>query len=223
MGTVSQVRLMQLCSSTLPVGGFTYSQGVERAVECQWVTTEDDLRNWLIDLMKTNLQQLEIPVFLRMAEAYKQGDHLALQRWSDTLLAYRETSELRQEESNRGRAMLRLIVDLAIPVDDELRPIIAKTQTAGFALAAQEWTISIPEAAQGFAWTWLENLVIAGVKLVPLGQVSGQRILMDLAESLADCVEKGLAVTDDELGSSSPALAYASSKHETQYTRLFRS
>ena len=90
-------------------------------------------------------------------------------------------------------------------------------------MAITQWNIPLKQAAQGFAWAWLENSVIAGVKLIPLGQVAGQRILRDLTEPLSQAVEAGLYLDDDDIGSSSPALAYASARHETQYTRLFRS
>lgn len=220
---VSLIRLLQLCSSALPIGGFTYSQGIEWAVEGHWVNSENDLRAWLLDLIKTNLQQLEIPVFLRMLSACEDNDELALKRWSDILLAYRETSELRLEENNRGRAMTRLLIDLEVEASIDLQSTLAKTQTAGFALAVNQWGIPVNIAAHGFAWTWLENLVISGVKLIPLGQVSGQRILRDLAKPLATSVEQGLEILDEDIGSSSPALAHASARHETQYTRLFRS
>ena len=219
----SLIRLMQLSSSVLPVGGFTYSQGLEWAVECQWVRTEDELRLWLIDLIETTLQDLEIPILVRMMQACDEQDKLNLSRWADILLAHRETSELRLEEQNRGRAMARLLEDLEMNLALQWKMVLAKSQTAGFALALSQWQIPLQLGAQGFAWAWLENMVISGVKLIPLGQMAGQRVLRDLAEPLALAIEKGLSVSDENIGSSAPALAYASARHETQYTRLFRS
>jgi urease accessory protein len=219
----SLIRLMQLSSSALPVGGFTYSQGLEWTVECEWIRTEDELRDWLADLIDSNLQYLEIPVLVRMMQACEEKDELALARWIDILLAHRETSELRLEEMNRGRAMARLLEGLEVELAGKWKLILAKSQTAGFALALSQWQIPLKSGAQGFAWAWLENLVISGVKLIPLGQMAGQRILRDLAAPLAVAVEKGIEVSDENIGSSSPALAYASARHETQYTRLFRS
>lgn len=217
------LRLLQLCSSTLPVGSFTYSQGLEWAVERGWIRNSQDLSDWLADLVDTSLAQVEIPVLARLYAACEQGDARALSRWSEWLLANRETRELRDEERNRGRAFASLLVDLDVPQAAEWRETLAESQSAGFALACVAWRIPLPQAAEGFAWAWLENLTLAGVKLVPLGQTAGQRILRDLGEVASRAVQRGLVLPDEAMGASAPALAIASSRHETQYTRLFRS
>jgi urease accessory protein len=221
--TPASIRLFQLCSSALPVGGFTYSQGIEYAVECGWITSEADLKNWLTDLIETNLVRVDIPLLKRMYEACIEEDETTLNRWCQQLIAYRETAELRSEERNRGRAMASLLVDLEVTHAKDWRKTLDQSQLAGMALACHDWHIQLNDMVLGFAWSWLENMVISGVKLVPLGQVAGQRILHELAELLTDNVSKGLALDDSEIGSSSPALAYVSARHETQYTRLYRS
>ena len=81
----------------------------------------------------------------------------------------------------------------------------------------------IPAFMLGLVWGWLENLVLSAVKIIPLGQTAGQRILRDLADVASHAVQRGLTLPDDDMGASAPALAVASSRHETQYTRLFRS
>jgi urease accessory protein len=217
------MRLLQLCSGTLPIGGFTYSQGIEWAVECGWVTDEASLTDWLTDLIDTSLAQVEIPVLARLYQACEQGDADSLSYWSDWLMASRETRELRDEERNRGRALASLLVELEVPRAGEWRDTLADCQSAGFALAAQAWSIPLEQAAQGFAWAWLENLALAGVKLIPLGQTAGQRALRDLGDTASHAVQRGLSLPDEDMGASAPALAIASSRHEIQYTRLFRS
>jgi urease accessory protein len=223
MPNTSLIRLLQLSSSVLPVGGFTYSQGLEYAVECGWVKSEQDLHHWLTDLIQHNLQGLDIPVLVRLYQACEQGDELMLNHWVQQLIAYRETSELRAEEQNRGRAMTKLLKDLDFDQAQQWQATLNKTQLAGMALAGQQWQINVEQLVQGYAWSWLENMVISGVKLIPLGQAAGQRLLRDLANELTQACELGRQLTDDEIGSSTPALAYASAMHETQYTRLYRS
>jgi len=217
------LRLLQLCSGTLPVGGFTYSQGIEWAVECGWIKDQATLTEWLADLIGTSLAQVEIPALARLYRACEQGDADRLAHWSDWLLACRETRELRDEERNRGRALASLLVELDVPRAVAWRDTLGRCQSAGFALAARAWDIPLVQTAQGFAWAWLENLALAGVKLIPLGQTAGQRLLRDLGEAVTLAVQRGLALDDEDMGASAPALAIASSRHETQYTRLFRS
>ncbi len=217
------IRLLQLCSGSLPIGGFGFSQGIEWAVAAGWIHDQASLGDWLRDLAATNLAYVEMPLLARLHRAVETGDTHALNQGCQWLLANRETSELRDEERHRGRALATLLVDLELPRAREWRPILASCQSAGFALAAVGWGIPLPKAALGLAWGWLENLILAGVKLIPLGQTAGQRLLRDLGPGLVTAVHLGLNLADSELGSSAPALAIASSRHPHQYCRLFRS
>jgi urease accessory protein len=217
------LRLLQLVSPSLPVGGFTYSQGIEWAVECGWIKTAQDLEAWLEDQLATTIARLDLPVLLRLHKAVETEDLKALQQWNDFLLACRETAELRLEERNRGRALADLLVKLELSGSEPWKTVLSESQLAGFAFAAQRWSIPIEQAALGYAWSWLENLVLAAVKLIPLGQTQGQQVLQRLSPTIPSLLPLARQLQDDEIGAANPALAIASSLHETQYTRLFRS
>ncbi|WML89594.1 urease accessory protein UreF [Thiothrix lacustris] len=217
------LRLLHLVSPTLPIGSFTYSQGIEWAVECGWVTCPADLRGWLESQLHGSITQLDIPVLQRLYQAVEQRDTARLAHWIDILNASRETSELLLEEKNRGRALTDLLIALEIPHAAAWKPLLAQSQSAAFALAAVHWHIPLQDAAGGYVWSWLENLVLSAVKIIPLGQTQGQKILHQMTPLIPAAVVQGLQVADDDIGAASPALAIASSRHETQYTRLFRS
>lgn len=217
------LRLLHLVSPALPTGAFSYSQGIEWAVERGWIRTVEDLECWLADQMDASLSWLDLPLLARMHEAAAARDREGMQRWIDWLLAGRETAELRAEEAQRGRALAELLVALDLAGARPWQALLARSQAAGFAFAAAAWAIPPREAAIGYTWAWLENLVLAAVKLVPLGQTQGQRALARLVAQVPALVERALSVGEGEIGASSPALAIASSAHETQYTRLFRS
>lgn len=217
------LRLLQLVSPSLPVGAFAYSQGIEWAVEAGWIRTADDLKAWLLDQIEETLVHLEIPLLARLRAACAAHDRERLEALVANLLAWRETAELRAEERQRGRAMAQLLVALDIERAAHWRDSLTPSALAGFALACEHFGLNAKAAGLGYAWSWLENLVLAGVKLVPLGQSDGQRLLLQLADALPEAVDRGLAVSDQDIGASLPALALASSLHETQYSRLFRS
>lgn len=220
---VRLVRLLQLSSPTLPVGAFSYSQGLEYAVDCGWVSGFESFRQWLTACARESLVCLELPVLLRLYDAARRGDHDALGHWVDLLVASRETREMRTEESARGRAMVQVLVALDVAIPDKLREALATSQLAGVAFAGAHWDLPAGSLAAAHAWSWLENQVTAGIKLIPLGQSDGQRLLFELGAALMELVEHARTVGDDEIGATCPALAIASSLHETQYTRLFRS
>lgn len=220
---LAQLRLMQLVSPALPIGGFTYSQGLEYAVEAGWVHDQGSLEDWVLGLLHDNISYLEVPILSRLYHACVARDLEAMKAWGRYCLAARETSELRTEEQQRARALTRLLTDLQVQNAEHYQPALLYCQAAPYALAAVSWGIRLPEAALGYTWSWLENLVAAAIKLVPLGQTDGQRVQLALAEAVPEVVHKGLSLGDHEMGASAPALAIASSLHETQYTRLFRS
>lgn len=214
---------MQLVSPSLPVGGYTYSQGIEWAVEAGWIRNATDLESWLADQLHNSIARVDLPLLGRMQRAASARDLAALDHWVALLLATRETAELRLEETNRGRALADLLIAWGLADARECKPLLARSQLAGFAFAASAWGIAPDSAALGYAWSWLENLVLAGVKLVPLGQTQGQKVLARLIERIPVAVADASGLADDAIGASTPALAIASSAHETQYTRLFRS
>lgn len=220
---LGRLRLMQLVSPALPIGAFTYSQGLEWAAEAGWVTDAATLSDWLKGLMDDGLGHLELPILLRLYRACRHADPQAIGRWGRHLYASRETRELRAEESNRARALITLLTDLEIRQATDWREQLVHCQAAPFALAAVHWRIGIEDCLLGYAWGWLENQVAAAIKLVPLGQTTGQRVQLQLAGHLPATVECAMKIEDDDIGAGAPAMAIASACHETQYTRLFRS
>ena len=228
MGTMAdhslqRLHLMHLVSPSLPTGAFTYSQGLEWAVECGWVADEESLQQWTGDLMVSSMVSLDLPVLQRMYLACVEGSHRELAYWTDFLLASRETRELRHEERNRGRAMLALLPELGMAAGEEFMPALGESQLGGFAFAAAHWEIPVEETLSGYLWSWLENMTLAGVKIIPLGQSAGQRVLSRLTRRIPECIQRSRQFSDDEIGSSTPAQAIASCLHETQYTRIYRS
>ncbi|MCB1849866.1 MAG: urease accessory protein UreF [Gammaproteobacteria bacterium] len=217
------LRLMQLVSPALPIGGFTYSQGLEWAIEAGWVQDPESLGDWLEGLIDESLGYLDLPVLVRLHDACVRRDPAALARWGKILYASRESRELRAEERQRARALVSLLRDLAIAAAVDWRSELLHCQAAPFALAAVHWGIAVEACLLGYAWAWLESQVAAAVKLVPLGQTDGQRVQLALAAQLPAAVARALQLADEEIGAGAPALAIASARHETQYTRLFRS
>ncbi|MCF7984304.1 MAG: urease accessory protein UreF [Thiohalocapsa sp.] len=220
------LRLLQLVSPSLPVGGYSYSGGIEWAVEAGWIRNARDTREWLSDLLAQSLCRVDLPLLARMQAAAGADDVDAMAGWIELLHALRETAELRAEEAARGRALADLMVSLDMldaGAGSDWRGLLARSQLAAFGYAGAAWRIPGAELLQGYSWNWLEGQALAAVKIVPLGQTEGQRLLSALAAEIPVAIETALGLDDDRIGASTPALAIASSNHETQYTRLFRS
>ncbi|HIF9261629.1 urease accessory protein UreF [Photobacterium damselae] len=220
---LADLRLYQLISPSLPVGSFTYSQGLEWAIECGWISDPQTLKQWLTQQLLDSIATLELPVLYKMIDALTKRKTQQAQEWSQLIVASRETKELRAEERQRGYAFAQLLPKLGIELSEEELAMVKQTQIAAFALAGIHWKIPNHQLAKGYLWAWLENAVMAGVKLVPLGQTAGQQLIFELAEMIPIALEKSLTWPDNNIGSFTPAQVIASCRHETQYTRLFRS
>lgn len=224
MGTdLALLRLLQLVSPGLPIGMYCYSQGLERAIDDGWISNAAETAEWIGGLMDSCLTRIDLPILARLYDAWECGNLEMVGYWSKTLIACRETAELRAEDRQTGQALARLLDSLAI---SDMQPWIRKpeaTLATLFGFAAVNWGISKRETATGYLWGWLENQVLCAVKLVPLGQAAGQRLLFNLSGKVPVLVDKALSLTDNDIGGSAFGLALASSRHEMQYSRLFRS
>jgi urease accessory protein len=224
MNHLALLNFLQLTNSALPVGAYSYSEGLEQLVFWETIKDEQSLKHWLEHELNWGAIRLEAAVMLRAYQAAKLGNLETLAYWNAWASAARETEELREQSWQMGRALTRLLQQL----QPQLAPTIAAcanpcNYAIAFAIVAAHWQITAQTAVLGYLHSWATNLIGAGVKLIPLGQTSGQQLLLNLHISILDSTEKILALEDDELSSCSWGLALASMAHETQYTRLFRS
>jgi urease accessory protein len=216
------LRLLQLVSPSLPVGAYSYSQGLESAVEAGIVRDAASAQGWIGDVLAISMQGMEAPVLLRLADAWKRGDMESAQRWNAEFVASRETSELRAETLQMAYSLRNLLRDLGEDTS-RLEAIEDLAYPAAFAFAVARWNIDAREALAAYLFAWLENQMLAALKSVPLGQTDGQRILLALASRIPAVVESATAALDGELANFAPGLALLSARHETQYSRIFRS
>jgi urease accessory protein len=217
--------LMWLASPALPVGGFSYSEGLESAVDAGVVHDGASAGDWLADQLHLSLARADLPLLAAAHAAWVAHDAARVAELNTWMLATRETAELRAQNEQMGRSMLEWLRQRG---DDARVTTLAALQPApawpiAFALAAVQTGAAAREALLAFGFSWAENQVQAALKAVPLGQSAGQRILARLAQDLPAAVDAALAVGDDARQAFTPMLAIRSAQHETQYSRLFRS
>ena len=216
-------QLLRLASPMLPVGAYAYSQGMEWAVEEGAVKDEKSAVRWIADLLCFNVGTLEAPLWRGLYRAWQERDVDSARRLNERFVAIRETAEFRSETLQMGGA-LKAVLDATREIDTGLLDQIESPAfPTAFSFAAHGLGVPLQEGLTGYLWAWGENQVSAAMKLVPLGQSSGQRILVHLIALLPEIAGKALAMPEGDLSNFSPGLAIASSRHETQYTRLFRS
>ena len=226
MSDAALLQLMWLASPALPVGGFSYSEALESAVEAGLATTEAQASDWLVDQLHLGLGRSDLAVAASAFEAWQHRDLGSLRSLNDWVSRTRETSELRQQTQQMGRSLVEWLKNRAVP-DDRVAQLAAlppaPTWPVAFALAAAQTGAGVQQALLSFAFGWAENMVQAALKAVPLGQNAGQRILERLTREIVPAVEHAMQRPEAERQSFAPMLAILSSQHETQYSRLFRS
>lgn len=234
------LRILHLASPALPIGAFHFSQALEYAVDAAWVRDERSAFAWIAGLAENALGTLDLPVLARLHAAWLSDDMAAVHRWNSFLIAARETEELRAEDRHTGDALRKILAGLdTLELSSNAPPPASSSGTnasvrglpahsgfgyaAMFALACARWSVPESDMVQAYAWAWAENQVLAAIKLVPLGQTAGQRMLAALIPRLTDISSAALRLDDDSLGVCAVMHGIASARHELQYTRLFRS
>ncbi len=217
------VRLLQLASPSLPVGAYSYSQGLEAAVEAGVIRDAKTASTWIGDVLEISLRHMEAPIFLRLVAAWEERDSRQAKRWNAEFIASRESAELRAETLQMGYSLRTLLASLGMENATELEAFDELAFPTAFAFAVAAWKIDAREALAAYLFAWIENQVLASLKCVPLGQTDGQRVLLDLSGRIAAVVEGAAALADEDLCSLAPGLALLSARHETQYSRIFRS
>lgn len=215
--------LMQLMSPNFPTGGFSYSRGLEWAVDCGWVNSKETFTEWQKQWINGQLLHLDWPMMRCCYNYTKMDDAVHFFRCASKILSYRDTYEIRLEERQRGQVMAQLILQWYSPVNEYWLLGVESSGLAAIAWLGCMWKIPLEMLSLGYAYNMLESSVITGLKLVLFGQSTAQKLLRYLTEFLIHAWNQVIFIKNNELGSSFPLQSIASACHEIQYSRLFRS
>lgn len=217
------LRLIWLASPALPVGGFSYSEGLESAVDAGRVTDEASAAAWLTDQLQLTLARADLAVVAQAVPAWRAGDTSRVAALNAWILRTRETSELRLQTEQMGRSFVEWLKSVHPDLAGIASPLGHLTYPVAYALAASASEAPLRAIVLAYAFGWAENMMQAAIKSIPLGQSAGQRILTALAQSIPAAADHALSRDDASRQAYSPMLAILSSRHEHQYSRLFRS
>ena len=220
----SLLYLLQLASPALPVGAYSYSEGLETLIDRQTITDGDRLADWIERELRFGAIRLEAAVMLRGYRAATTSDASGLAYWNQWLSAAKETEELRHQSWQMGSALRRLAISLHPSLEDTMGASGTPCNFAiAFGILAAGWQLDEKAVLQAYLQSWTTNIIGAGIKLIPLGQTLGQQLLVQLYPEIDTATTEILTLEDDDLVSCGWGLALASMAHETLYSRLFRS
>ncbi|WP_295761605.1 urease accessory protein UreF [Undibacterium sp.] len=226
MQSSALLHLLQLASPSLPIGAYSYSQGLEAAIENGTVSNEASARFWIIEHLHQVVAQFEAPILWRLQHAFAARDGVAVSHWTACFIAARDTAEIRAETIQMGYSLGKLVADLKIADSASLAILHSLDEIplpTALACAADALAIAPEALLLGSLFSWAENQVLVCVKSVPLGQVAGQRLLLSLRGELEQAARGAQLLADEELSNWAPGLSLLSMQHEVQYSRLYRS
>ena len=219
------MQLLWLASPALPVGGFSYSECLESAVDKAYAATESEASHWLIDQLHLGLARSDLPVIGEAITAWREGDHARVGILNAWILQTRESAELRAQTEQMGKSLLDWLRNHTTATREQIQTLATQQPTypIAFALAASATQADVRACLIAYAFGWAENMVQAAIKSVPLGQSAGQRVLSHIVAEIPAAIDYALTVTDATRQAFTPMLAILSCQHEIQYSRLFRS
>jgi urease accessory protein len=221
MNAAALLHLLQFASPALPIGGYSYSQGLDAALEAATVHDAESGRRWIASYLHEVMANWDAPLFWRLLKAFEARDDASVVLWSERFLASRDSAEMRAETVQMGYSLSKLVAELGVANVDALGPEVSLP--AAFACAVDALGVPHEEALLAMLFSWVENQVLVCVKSVPLGQVAGQRMLLSLRADIEQAAARARTLGDDEMSNWSPGLSILSMRHEVQHGRIYRS
>jgi urease accessory protein len=221
MNAAALLHLLQFASPALPIGGYSYSQGLETAIDTGLVTDATSAREWIAGYLRDVIAVWDAPLLWRLLKAFDAGDDTEVALWSERFIASRDSAEFRAETIQMGYSLTKLVAELGVADVSKLGAEVSLP--TAFACAVCALGIPHREALLAMLFSWAENQVLVCVKSVPLGQVAGQRLLLSLAPDLELAAQRACSLDDADMSNWAPGLSILSMRHEVQHGRLYRS